>query len=52
MCLRQPFCDGNHKGGNVKPMSYTARASCKVVFCGCKTSDRAPTRDGSACGAG
>jgi CDGSH-type Zn-finger protein len=45
----QPFCDGSHKGGDVKPLSYTAGTSCEVVFCGCKTSDRAPICGGSAC---
>ena len=45
----QPFYDGSHKGGDVKPLSYTSGTSCKVVFCGCKTSARAPICDGTHC---
>ena len=45
----QPFCDGSHKGSDVKPLTYTAGVSCKVVFCGCKTSAWAPICDGTRC---
>ena len=33
----QPFCDGSHKDTGMTPIKFTAPASKKVFFCGCKT---------------
>ena len=46
----QPFCDGSHAGSGAGPVPYTARRSCRVVFCGYKSSKRAPICDGSHTG--
>lgn len=32
----QPFCDGSHKGSEMRPIKYDATESKKVWFCGCK----------------
>ena len=45
--LKQPFCDGSHKGGPFTPLEYLAAASGKVWFCGCKHSHTAPRCDGT-----
>ena len=34
----QPFCDGSHKDTGLAPVKFTAPASTKVFFCGCKKS--------------
>jgi CDGSH iron-sulfur domain-containing protein 3 len=43
----QPFCDGGHKGTDMKPIVYTAEASKSVYFCGCKAAKEGPMCDGS-----
>jgi len=43
---KQPFCDGSHKGGEFKPMHYTADKTGDVWFCGCKATGKAPLCDG------
>jgi len=45
----QPFCDGSHKGSDVKPLTYTAGVSYKLVFCGRKISAWAPIYNGTHC---
>ena len=42
----QPFCDGEHKGTDIKPVVFTAEETKKVFLCGCKTS-KTPICDGS-----
>ena len=37
---KQPFCDGSHKDTGFTPVKYTAEASKKVFFCGCKHTDK------------
>ena len=36
----QSFCDGSYKDTGISPVKYTAEASKKVFFCGCKQSER------------
>ena len=43
----QPFCDGSHKGTNVKPVKYMADDNVMVAFCGCKQSKCKPYCDDS-----
>jgi len=32
----QPFCDGNHKGTNIRPLIVKFNDAKTVYFCGCK----------------
>ena len=43
----QPFCDGSHKGGEFKPIKFTAKHHSTVSFCCCKRSSLAPLCDGT-----
>ena len=43
----QPFCDGTHKGGSIKPIAFKAEKDGKVAFCGCKHSGNGALCDGS-----
>ena len=43
---KQPFCDGTHKGGDFKPLAWTAPSGGRVWFCGCKATGKAPLCDG------
>lgn len=43
----QPFCDGNHKGGEFVPTKYSADESKTVYFCGCKQSKNGTLCDGT-----
>ncbi len=36
----QPFCDESHAGTGIEPVEYTATATKRVSFCGCKQSKR------------
>jgi CDGSH iron-sulfur domain-containing protein 3 len=44
--VRQPFCDGSHKGSDLAPVRYDARADGKVWFCCCKQTANEPLCDG------
>lgn len=43
----QPFCDRSHRGGDIRPIPYTAHKTQKVYFCGCKQSINRPICDGT-----
>ena len=45
--LKQPFCDGSHKGTEFIPLKYKAEQSKKVFFCTCKQTIDPPMCDGS-----
>ena len=45
--LKQPFCDGSHKGTNFSPLVYKAKQSKKEFFCTCKLTKDQPLCDGS-----
>ncbi|MEH6632226.1 MAG: CDGSH iron-sulfur domain-containing protein [Halopseudomonas aestusnigri] len=45
--LKQPFCDGSHKGTEFKPLSFTAESSKQHYLCQCKHSGKKPFCDGS-----
>jgi CDGSH-type Zn-finger protein len=44
---KQPFCDGAHKAGELRPTVFKAEASEKVWMCGCKQTKEGPKCDGS-----
>ena len=43
----QPFCDGSHKGTDLKSIPFKAEESKEVYFCGCKYSQNGALCDGS-----
>ena len=45
--LKQPFCDGSHKGTEFSPLVFKAEQSKKVFFCTCKLTKDQPLCDGS-----
>lgn len=45
--VKQPFCDGSHESGDLKPLRFVAEASGTVNLCGCKDTDDPPFCDGS-----
>ena len=45
--LKQPFCDGSHKGTSFKPLPFKAEQSKKLFFCTCKLTKDQPLCDGS-----
>ena len=45
--LKQPFCDGSHKGSKFGPLTWKADQSKKVFFCTCKATKDQPMCDGS-----
>ena len=45
--LKQPLCDGSHKGTEFTPLQYKADQSKKVFFCTCKQTNDPPICDGS-----
>ena len=45
--MRQPFCDGSHKGSGIEPQKFSVTEAQKVWLCGCKRSAGKPFCDGS-----
>ena len=45
--LKQPFCDGSHKGSEFGPLTWKADQSKKFFFCTCKATKDQPMCDGS-----
>ena len=43
----EPFCDGAHKGTDLKPVKVELTESKTVAWCGCKHTKNAPFCDGS-----
>lgn len=44
---RQPFCDGSHKGTDVRPLPWKAEETVEKLFCGCKRTGTPPFCDGT-----
>lgn len=44
---KQPFCDGSHRDGDIKPVKFIAEESKKAYLCGCKQNDGTPFCNGS-----
>ena len=45
--LKQPFCDGSHKGSEFNPVTYKAETTKKMFFCACKQTNNQPFCDRS-----
>ena len=45
--VKQPFCDGSHKGTGFTPLAYKAEETKKMFFCACKQTNNQPFCDGS-----
>lgn len=43
----QPYCDGSHKGTDMRPIVEKIEETKKVAWCGCKHAGKAPFCDGS-----
>lgn len=43
----QPFCDGSHKGTDMRPMVFTADKTEDVLLCACKATKAGPFCDGA-----
>ncbi len=43
----QPFCDGSHKGTDIKPTSFIAEETGDAFLCQCKATDNKPFCDGA-----
>ncbi len=43
----QPFCDGSHKGTDMKPKVFTADKDEDVLLCACKATQSGPYCDGA-----
>jgi CDGSH-type Zn-finger protein len=43
----QPWCDGAHKSGDLRPLVFKAEASEKRAMCMCKQTKNPPFCDGS-----
>jgi len=43
----QPYCDGSHKKGDLRPKVFKAERSETAYLCQCKQTDDAPYCDGS-----
>lgn len=44
---RQPYCDGSHRGTQIRPVRYTPPQDLTVALCGCKETKQPPFCDGS-----
>ena len=45
--LKQPFCDGSHKGSRFNPVIFKAKKTTKIFFCACKQTNNQPFCDGA-----
>ena len=45
--VKQPFCDGSHHGGEIKPLQTEIADEKEVAWCGCKQTGSPPFCDGS-----
>ena len=43
----QPYCDGSHKKGDLRPKVFKAESTETAYLCQCKQTDDAPYCDGS-----
>lgn len=44
---KEPYCDGSHKGTEMKSVSFIAETTEKVSLCRCKKTRNPPYCDGS-----
>lgn len=44
---KQPFCDGKHKVGDMRPIVFKAEKDEEVWLCGCKQTKDGPKCDGT-----
>jgi len=44
---KQPFCDGSHKGTDMRSVKVEITEKKKVALCGCKKTGNPPYCDGS-----
>ena len=44
---KQPWCDGSHKGTDLRPMEVVIKETKKVALCNCKYSGTNPFCDGN-----
>ena len=44
---KQPYCDGSHKSGDLRPKVFKADKSESAWFCQCKQSTGSPYCDGT-----
>jgi len=50
LSLKQPFCDGSHKGTQFFPVRFTVEEHKNAIdVCGCKFTKNAPYCDGETC---
>ena len=47
LSVKQPFCDGSHKGTAFAPVAFAAEKTETVYFCACKHSKSGVRCDGS-----
>jgi CDGSH-type Zn-finger protein len=47
LSANQPFCDGKHKSGDIRPIVFKAEADEEVWLCGCKQTKNGPHCDGT-----
>ena len=45
--IKQPFCDGSHKGTSFSPALYKAAKTKKMFFCGYKSTSNQSFYDGT-----
>ena len=43
----QPFCDGSHKGGDIRPLKVVIDEARRVALCQCKRTGNSPFCDGT-----
>ena len=44
---KEPYCDGAHKGTEMKPLPFVADSTETVLLCRCKKTQNPPYCDGS-----
>jgi CDGSH-type Zn-finger protein len=47
LSAKQPFCDGAHKVGEMRPIKFTAQEDGEAWLCGCKQTGNPPYCDGT-----
>ena len=45
--MKQPFCDGSHKGSAFTPLEFRLDAAKRVALCQCKHTANSPYCDGT-----
>lgn len=49
LSARQPFCDGGHRGCDLRPLKVEVAEAGRKALCQCKRTKTAPYCDGSHC---